>query len=168
MGRGSPELMTGVERVWWVWRGDVSRPEVIEGLDRGWDVSSQKVLGCEGAGRATGHRRPEGVDLTADGADDTDKKGPEGMAAEMALSGPTTLPALWGVPLIREIREIRGPFFGRSRVGHASWAPCPPPQPLAFVVGSAGPQTTQKDAELHGAGLRLGARPYQSGGGRTV
>jgi hypothetical protein len=41
------------ERVCWflareVWRRDVSSPEVIEGLDGGWDVSSQKVLGCEG------------------------------------------------------------------------------------------------------------------------
>jgi len=56
-----------------------------------------------------------------DDADDTDKKAPEGMAAEMALSGPTTLPAQCGVSLIREIREIRGPFFGRSRV-------CRPPR----------------------------------------
>jgi len=45
MGRGSAELMTGVARVWDVWRRDVSNPEVIEGC---WDVSSQKVLGCEG------------------------------------------------------------------------------------------------------------------------
>ena len=34
--RGSPELMTS--------------SEVMEGLDWGWDVSSQKVLGCEGVG----------------------------------------------------------------------------------------------------------------------
>ena len=33
-GGGNAELMTS--------------PEVMEGRDRGWDVSSQKVLGCEG------------------------------------------------------------------------------------------------------------------------
>jgi len=36
--------MTGVARAWEVWRRDVSNPEVIVGLDGGWDVSSQRVL----------------------------------------------------------------------------------------------------------------------------
>ena len=44
MGRGSLELMTGVGRAREVWRRDVSTPEVIEGRDGGWDVSSQRVL----------------------------------------------------------------------------------------------------------------------------
>jgi len=44
MGRGSLELMTGVGRAREVWRRDVSNPEVIVGLDGGWDVSSQRVL----------------------------------------------------------------------------------------------------------------------------
>ena len=48
MGRGNPELMTGI--AWEVWRRDVANPEVIEGLDGGWDVSSQEALGCEGVG----------------------------------------------------------------------------------------------------------------------
>jgi|GEM_PF-1791524 len=43
-GRESAELMTGVARVWEVWRRDVASPDVIEGLDGGWDVSSQGVL----------------------------------------------------------------------------------------------------------------------------
>jgi len=42
-----------VSKAWEVWRRDVSRPEVIESLDRGWDVSSQGVFGCEG-GRGIG------------------------------------------------------------------------------------------------------------------
>ncbi len=41
---GSPELMTGVVGARKVWRRDVSSPEMIEGLDGGWDVSSQGVL----------------------------------------------------------------------------------------------------------------------------
>ena len=33
-----------------MWRRDVSNPEVIDAAGRGWDVSSQKVLDCEGVG----------------------------------------------------------------------------------------------------------------------
>ena len=44
--RGSPELMTS--------------SEVMEGLDRGWDVSSQKVLGCEGGARRRDVAAPRG------------------------------------------------------------------------------------------------------------
>jgi hypothetical protein len=54
-------LMTGVAKAWEVWRRDVSTPEVIVGLDGGWDVSSQKVLGCEGGeglGRDLFHQVP--------------------------------------------------------------------------------------------------------------
>ena len=43
-GRGSAGLMTGVARVWDVWRRDVFNPEVIDAAGRGWDVSSQRVL----------------------------------------------------------------------------------------------------------------------------
>jgi len=43
---GSPDLMTGVARAREVWRRDVSNPEVIDAAGRGWDVSSQKVLGA--------------------------------------------------------------------------------------------------------------------------
>ena len=107
---------------------------------------------------ATRRRRPEGVDLTADDADDTDKKGPEGMAPGVALSRTSDFApppgALHGVSLIREIREIRGPFFARSRVGHASWAPGVAAPPSGFAVGSTGPQTTQTDAEMGGASAR--------------
>ncbi len=38
-------------------------------------------------------------------------------------------------------------------------------QPSAFAVGCAGPQTTQKDAELGGTGLRLGLHRLPSPGG---
>ena len=69
-----------------VWRRDVSNPEVIEGVDRGWDVSSQEVLGCEGVPRRRDVAAPEGVDMTADDADGTDKKERERMGAGMALS----------------------------------------------------------------------------------
>ena len=69
---------------------------------------------------ATRRRRPEGVDLTADDADDTDKKGPEGMAPGVALSRRSDFApppgALCGVSLIR---EIRSPLFARSRVGRS-------------------------------------------------
>ena len=67
------------------------------------------------------------------------------MAAGMALSGLTTLPALRGVSPIREIREIRGlagnagalrPFVSRRLEG-------------------GGPQSTQKDAEVGGSGRLL-------------
>jgi len=58
--RGSPELMTDVARAREVWRRDVSNPEVMEGRDRGWDVSSQKVLGCEGVPRRRDVAAPRG------------------------------------------------------------------------------------------------------------
>jgi len=128
--------------------------------------------GSRGGATATRRRRPEGVDLTADDADDTDKKGPEGMAPGVALSRTSDFApppgALCGVSLIREIREIRGPFFARSRVGHASWARRAAPQPSAFVVGSAGPQSTQKDAEPGGAGLHLGPHRLRSPKGGSL
>jgi len=93
------------------------------------------------------------VDLTADGADDTDKKAPEGMAAEMALSGPTTLPALCGLSLIREIREIRGPFFGRSRV-------CRPPRLCApQLCGFCVSAVRRKGPADHAEGRRTGRGP---------
>jgi|GEM_PF-3572295 len=41
---GSAELMTGVASAWEVLRRDVSTPEVIAGLDGGWDVPFQGVL----------------------------------------------------------------------------------------------------------------------------
>jgi len=136
-----------------VWRRDVASPEVIEGRGRGWDVSSQEVLGCEG-GDGDGTSPPRG------GVSDRgwhDKTEPESMAAKHGAVPDERLrrppKALCSVSLIREIREIRGPFFARSRVGHPSWAVRAAPQPFAFVVGSAGPQTTQTDAERSGAGL---------------
>jgi len=49
-GAGGPELMTDVASSWEVWRRDVSNPEVIDAAGRGWDVSSQEVLGREGVG----------------------------------------------------------------------------------------------------------------------
>ncbi len=67
MGRGSPELMTGVVGAREVWRRDVSNPEVIDAAGRGWDVSSQKVLGCEGGeglGRDLFHQVPDFLWLT--------------------------------------------------------------------------------------------------------
>jgi len=48
-----------VARAWGVWRRDVSNPEVIAGVDGGWDVSSQEVLGREGVGGVeTGRLQP--------------------------------------------------------------------------------------------------------------
>jgi len=91
----------------------------MEGLDGGWDVSSQEVLGCEGRPRRRDVAAPERVDLTADGADGTDMNESERMAASMALSRTSDFApprrTLHGVSLIREIREIRGRFFA----GHA-------------------------------------------------
>ena len=98
-----------------VWRRDVSTPEVIVGRDWGWDVSSQEVLGREGRPRRRDVAAPEGVVMTADGADGTDKKNREEWRQAWRCPGRATLPALCGVSLIREIREIRGPFFA----GHA-------------------------------------------------
>ena len=49
-----------------------------------------------------------------------------------------------------------------SRVGHPSWALRAAAQPSGFVVGSAGPQSTQKDAEMGGAGLRLNPHRVRS------
>ncbi len=136
-----------------MWRRDVSTPEVSESLDGGWDVSSQEVLGCEG-GDGDGTSPPRG------GVSDRgwhDKTEPESMAPKHGAVPDERLrrppKALCSVSLIREIREIRGPFFARSRVGHPSWAVRAAPQPFAFVVGSAGPQTTQTVAERSGAGL---------------
>jgi len=86
------------------------------------------------------------------------------MAASMALSGTGDFApppgALCAVPLIREIREIRGPFFARLRVGHPSWALRAAPQPSGFAVGSGGPQSTQKDAELGRPGWALARTEY--------
>jgi hypothetical protein len=63
------------------------------------------------------------VDLTADGADVTDKKERESVAADMALSRRSDFApprrTLYGVSLIR---EIRGPFLARLRVGRPYWA----------------------------------------------
>ena len=104
-----------VARAGEVWRRDVSNPEVIEGVDRGWDVSSQEVLGCEGGARRRDVASPEvivGLDggwdvssqevLGCEGgrrrrdvaspervdltADGADNKDRESMAAGMALS----------------------------------------------------------------------------------
>jgi len=112
--------VTGVVGAWEVWKRDVSNPEAIDAAGRGWDVSSQEVLGLRGGGQ---WRRdvasPERVDLTADDVDGTDKKEPERVAARMALSRPSDFApppgALRGVPLIREIREIRGRSLALSR-----------------------------------------------------
>jgi len=80
------------------------------------------------------------------------------MAASMALSRTSDFApppgALDGVSPIREIREIRGPFFAGSRVGRPSWALRAAPQPSGFAAGSAGPQTTQTDAEKGRASAR--------------
>jgi len=104
-----------VSKAWEVWRRDVSTPEVIAGVDGGWDVSSQEVLGREGRPRRRDVAAPEGVVMTADGADGTDKKNREEWRQAWCCPVQATLPALCGVSLIREIREIRGPFFA----GHA-------------------------------------------------
>jgi len=61
-GAGGPELMTGVVGAWEVWRRDVSNPEVIDAAGRGWDVSSQKVLGCEGRPRRRDVAAPEVIE----------------------------------------------------------------------------------------------------------
>jgi len=55
------------------------------------------------------------VDMTADDVDGTDKKNREEWRQAWRCPERATLPALHGVSLIREIREIRGPFFA----GHA-------------------------------------------------
>ena len=82
----------------------------------------------------------------------------------MALSRPSDFApppgALCAVSLIREIREIRGPFFAGSRVGRPSWALRAAPQPSGFAAGSTGPQTTQKDAELGRPGWALARTEY--------
>jgi len=114
---------------------------------------------------ATGHRRPEGVDLTVDG---TIRQSRREWRQAWRCPGRATLPALCGVSLIREIREIRGPFFAGSRVGHASWARRAAPQPSGFAVGTVGPQTTQKDAERGVSGLRLGAHRLRAPGGGSL
>jgi len=56
-----------VASAWEVWRRDVSTPEVMEGRDGGWDVSSQEVLGAragEGLGRDLFHQVPDFLWLT--------------------------------------------------------------------------------------------------------
>jgi len=89
--------------------------------------------------------------LTADGADGTDKKDRGEWRQGGWCPEPATWPALCGGSLIR---EIRGPFFARLRVGHPSWALRAAPQPSGFAVGSGGPQSTQKDAEKGRASAR--------------
>ena len=64
---------------------------------------------------ATRRRSRERVDMTADDVDGTDKKNREEWRQAWRCPERATLPALHGVSLIREIREIRGPFFA----GHA-------------------------------------------------
>ncbi len=137
-----------------VWRRDVSNPEVIDGVDWGWDVSSQKVFGCEGRPRRRDVAAPEGVDLTADDADGTDRKESERVAASIALSGTSDFARpVRRLPYPRNPRNPRS-LLCWSRVGHPSWARRAAPQPSGFAVGCAGPQTTQMDAELSGASAR--------------
>jgi len=102
-----------------------------------------------------------------------DKTEPERMAANKAMSGTSDFApspgALCGVSLIREIREIRGPLVAGSRVGHPSWAVRAAPQPSGFAAGSAGPQSTQKDAELGCASTRTDSvRPREAPSVRFV
>ena len=114
---------------------------------------------------ATRRRLPEGMDLTADVADDTDKKESESIAARMVVSGPSDF-----ARPVRRLAHPRNPRNPRSLLWPVTRVPSPSAlraaaQPSGFAVGSAGPQTTQTHAEPGVSGLRLGARPYQSGGG---
>ena len=96
-----------------MWRRDVSTPRNNLRLDGGWDVSSQKVLGCEG-----GH------------GDET--------------SPP---PRGWIWPRMTRLTRI-------GKTGKSMAAGMALSRPSDFAVGSAGPQTTQTDAELGGASAR--------------
>ncbi len=104
-----------------------------------------------GPGCVSTRSRFHAVDLTADGADGTDKKQPEKMAARMVVSGTGE----WGrsrhrpsgLHLIREIREIRG--LARNAGALRPFAP--------RRFDGRGRQSTQKDAEMGGAGRRLKA-----------
>jgi len=123
---------------------DVSSPEVIEGVDGGWDVSSQKVLGCEGGhGDGTSPPREGGFDRGWH-----DRKQRESMAARRVVSGPSDF-----ARPVRRLAHPRNPRNPRSvlwpvtrrasLLGSARRTSA-----FSFVAGSAGPQTTQKDAEL--------------------
>ncbi len=70
------------------------------------------------------------VDMTTDGENDTDGKERERMAASMALSRTSNFApppgVLHGASLIREIREIRGRSWERSRLSPPPWLRAPP------------------------------------------
>ena len=143
---------------------DVSSPEVIEGVDGGWDVSSQKVLGCEGGhGDGTSPPREGGFDRGWH-----DRKQRESMAARRVVSGPSDF-----ARPVRRLAHPRNPRNPRSllcwsRVGRSCWAPRAAAQPSGFAAGSTGPQSTQKDAEPGGAGLGLGPHRLRSAGGGSL
>ena len=109
-------MMTGVAKAWEVWRRDVSNPEVIAGRDRLGRLVSERVLGCEGWAVATRRRLPEGVDLAADGADGTDKKERESVAARIVVSPSQRLrPPCAASPLSAKSAKSAVP----SLLGHA-------------------------------------------------
>ena len=70
------------------------------------------------------------VDMTTDGENDTGGKERERMAASMALSRTSNFApppgVLHGASLIREIREIRGRSWERSRLSPPPWLRAPP------------------------------------------
>jgi len=103
------------------------------------------------------------VDLTADGADVTDRKEPERVAASMALSRPSDFarPAQ-RLPHPRNPRNPRSLLCSVTRRAFSS-ALRAAPQPSGFAVGCAGPQTTQTDAELGGASARTGSVRSEGG-----
>ncbi len=103
------------------------------------------------------------VDLTADGADGTDRKESERVAASIVLSGTSDFarPAQ-RLPHPRNPRNPRSLLCSVTRRAFSS-ALRAAPQPSGFAVGCAGPQTTQTDAELGGASARTGSVRSEGG-----
>jgi len=140
-----------VSRAWEVWRRDVSTPEVIERVDGGWDVWSRKKFWVARGGHGDETSPPR------EGGFDRGRAWRQGWWCPAQATSPATRSPPQRLAHPRNPRNPRNPrsLLCWSRVGHPSWAPRPTPQPLAFVVGSAGPQSTQKDAEVGRAGLPL-------------
>ena len=84
----------------------------------------------EGCGMRLNPQPFHAVDMTTDGENDTDGKERERMAASMALSRTSNFApppgVLHGASLIREIREIRGRSWERSRLSPPPWLRAPP------------------------------------------
>ena len=154
-----------VSKAWVVWRRDVSNPEVIAGRDRLGRLVSERVLGCEGWAVATRRRLPEGVDLAADGADGTDKKERESVAARIVVSPSQRLcPPCTASPSSAKSAKSAVP----SLAGHAQGVLLGSARRTsAFRLrgGERGPAEHAEGRRTGQAGLGLGPHRVRSPGG---